>query len=117
MARILRGLVIRDVSSVDRAANPGARVLLAKREDLTMAKYGKGKCPHCGGSLDDTDDDVGKHERITKAVSRSHESIARDLMKDDPSLSFQKAMTKALDTAAFSELHRAEKAARFGPGY
>jgi hypothetical protein len=40
MARILRRLVVSDVSSVDCAANPGARVLLTKRhqtEEVTMA--------------------------------------------------------------------------------
>src|ERR1700747_2688428 len=33
--RLLKGLVIRDVSSVDRAANPGAQVMFWKRDQTT----------------------------------------------------------------------------------
>ena len=36
--------------------------------------------------------------------------------KDKPTLSFQKAITKALDTPQFSQLHRDEKMARHSAG-
>jgi hypothetical protein len=106
MARILRRLKITDVSSVDAGAGRGVRVVLTKRhqQEVTLNKLHK-------------DNDSIDPETIAKVVKTSHESIARDLMKDDPSLSFQKAMVKALDTPQFSELHRSEKAARHGPGY
>ncbi len=122
--RILRNLKIDEVSSVTSGAGRGVRVVLAKHHPLnkeaTMATV---RCPKCGH--EDTAEKFAKgaanaapdHEVIAKAVSVSHESIARDLMKDDPTLSFQKAMTKALDTPQFSQLHRDEKMARHGAGF
>ncbi len=121
MSTLLRKLRIMEVSSVDSAANPHARVLLAKRHRQTEEKTMK-KCPNCGHEAGDAEFEkraTAKAEpldatTIQKATQTVHEDIARRLMADTPGLSFTKAMAAATSTPEYSDLVRDERRARIG---
>jgi hypothetical protein len=118
--RVLRHLAITDVSSVDRGAGRGVKVMLAKRHDRNeerVTKMGKIVCPHCGGSGkikagdDGDEDDVGK--RFT-AVEKTHESIIADIQKRNPAMSYDAARQASFNTAEYSKLVADERKHRLG---
>jgi hypothetical protein len=128
-ARRLSKLQVDEVSSVDAAANPGARVVLMKRsEESNMAAKtaGAARCPHCGHAAD-VSDFITKAAKgdatatdvavIQKAAALVHRSIAEKIQAENPGMSLATAMAKAADTAEMSEMHRQERRMRLGPGY
>jgi hypothetical protein len=121
----LKRLVVDEISSVDRAANGHARVVLAKRDsgfrnedrDFTsqqartlagnytggsMSKDQK-KCKHCDGTgyvADDEDMDKGLSlDTIAKSAKMSSESAIADVLKADGALSFNEARVRAVGSA------------------
>jgi hypothetical protein len=117
---ILRNLRIDDVSSVDRGAGRGVKVVLTKREGKAMSKgkAGFAKCPMCKGhGYIGADDEVEKgadFETVHKAVQLTHRSIAEEVMKRNPGMSFDRAMRAATSTPEYSELVRDERRRRLG---
>jgi hypothetical protein len=89
MAKRLRNLKINEISLVDRPANLGARVLLAKRDD------NEGKTM--------TNIDIGK------ATLEVFNILAAQLRRRDPSLTKEQAFTKVYSDPANAELRRIER--------
>jgi hypothetical protein len=118
--RLLRKITVAEVSAVDRGAGVGCEVKLVKRHEEAAMSKGMKKCKACGGrgyvADDEGHDPVDKADYATvhKAVRLTHESIAKSLMAENPGMSLSVAMVAALDTAEFSQLHRDERAARYG---
>jgi hypothetical protein len=117
--RVLRRLKISEISNVDRAANPGARVVLTKKA-TTMARM---KCSKCGheGDASEFEAKLGKSdvtaEQIAKAQRIVFEDIAKSIQAQNPGMSFSTALSKVGDDPAFSEAHRQERRLRLGEGY
>ena len=112
--RRLRHLKIDDVSSVDRGAGERVKVLLAKRD------------ANKEGANMDTDTIVSKaFKNIAKddtvAIAKAANDVLDDLtaitMAKNPGVSWDKARVLAMDTPAYSALHRMEKSLKHGAGY
>src|SRR5437016_1833790 len=104
----LRKLRLDEVSSVDKSAGIGTRVMLAKRDHQTEEV-----------SVTEMFQKIAKDdsETVAKAAKMVWESIAKREQQRDPSLTWQQALNAATRTPEYSEMHRQEKALRFGPGY
>ena len=115
--RVLRNLQISDVSSVDRGAGRGVKVILTKRDqgEDTMAK--RMQCPHCQYSGESDEFEPNQGATVGKVVEQAAEAIAKKIRNEDPRLTLAQAMAKVGDTAEFSRVHRAEKLAKFGAGF
>ncbi len=110
VARRLVGLHVDEVASVDRGAGVGTKVRLIKRavqpsqEERPMFQFQK----------------VIKNdnpETVRKAVEVVWHSIAKREMENNPGMTWKAALNAATRTTEFSDLHKAEKLMRFGPGY
>jgi len=104
-ARTLRRLKVTEISSVDRAANPGARVMIAKRdggtEEISMPELLDRVMKSGGG------DEVSRAEAImrffghadTEEVVRKQEDVPMDLKK-----AYVEKVLKTLDAASITRL-------------
>jgi hypothetical protein len=130
MARILRRLSVSDISSVDRGAGEGCRVVLTKRHNEEVRMSGSDKCPNCGFKLggklvaDDEDDDtteMGKHERypldvVRKAAKVSADSIIAEYREKMPGATEAEVMNAATSSQEFMKLFRDERDAALRSG-
>jgi len=110
MVTKLRKLEISEVSSVDRAANRRARVLLRKREETPMPVEKL-------NTVEDVFKRCRTHEDIVKASNAVLDVLTRETMAKNPGLSWDKARSRATMSAEYSEAHRQEKLLKHGPGF
>jgi hypothetical protein len=96
--RVLRNLRIDDVSSVDRGAGRGVRVLLTKRSE-------------------EEDQDMSTPETIAKATTVTIETLAAELQAKH-GMTWGEAVQKAIVSPEVSRLVKAEKASKglYDPG-
>jgi hypothetical protein len=120
--RTLRALRVDEISSVDRAANPHATVVLTKRnQPQEVTKMATGKCPYCGH-----EDDMREFEKMAKAtvaaddtvIAKASRAVLDDItatiMKNNPQMSRAQAEIQATMSAEYSAAHVAERKMRLG---
>ena len=96
MPRLLKDLQIFDVSSVDRGAGEGVKVLLLKRQRES--------------------DEMTQLEKVQKA-NDEFEKLIDEHVKKFPKISRAKATRELMATPAGRSAYQKEKEARLGPGY
>ena len=100
--RVLRRLSVQEISSVDRGAAVGARVLLCKR-DGTETTF----------QQENTMDAIAKlQDDIGKSTTDTIESVAAEIQARHPLMDWSAAVSKALADPRITALHRSEQVSK-----
>ena len=107
----LGGLRIGEVSSVDRAANPHARVMLHKREDTKMATLDELLMSNSRENITKASKVMEKYdlETIRKVGEKKLDELTEQQMHRNPGINWQKARNLALASPEYVPHIRAEK--------